>query len=152
MTRNRVIGDDGGLPWDLPDEMAHFRRTTLGHAVIMGRRTFQSRGSPLPERRNIVLSRRGVSAPGATVVPDLAAALAEAGQGDCFVIGGVAPIVDALPRADRLIVTTIDAVIEGDVALPELDLRDWHVCASVHHAPDDRHAYGFDINTMIRRR
>ena len=152
MTRNRVIGDDGGLPWDLPDEMAHFRRTTLGHAVIMGRRTFQSRGNPLPERRNIVLSRRGFSAPGATVVPDLAAALAEAGEGDCFVIGGVAPIVDALPRADRLIVTTIDAVVEGDVVLPELDLRDWRVCARVHHAPDDRHAYGFDINTMIRRR
>ena len=152
MTRNRVIGDDGGLPWDLPDEMAHFRRTTLGHAVIMGRRTFQSRGNPLPERRNIVLSRRGFSAPGATVVPDLAAAVAEAGEGVCFVIGGVAPIVDALPRADRLIVTTIDAVVEGDVVLPELDLGDWHVCASVHHAPDDRHAYGFDIKTMIRRR
>ena len=152
MTRNRVIGDGGTLPWDLPDEMAHFTRTTLGHAVIMGRRTFESRGSPLPERRNIVLSRGGFSAPGATVVPDLGTALAVAGEGVCFVIGGVAPIVDALPRADRLIVTTIDAELKGDVVLPALDLGEWRTSGCVYHAPDDRHAFAFHINTMVRCR
>ena len=151
MTRNRVIGNQGRLPWNLPDEMAHFTRTTLGHPVIMGRRTFESRGSPLPGRHNIVLSRRGYVACGATVVPDLDEALAVAGEGDCFVIGGVSPCLGALPRAHRLIATFIDAEIEGDTVFPELDFAPWRKIDRVHHAVDDRHPYAFDIVTFVRR-
>ncbi len=151
MTRNRVIGNNGRLPWNLPDEMAHFTRTTLGHPVIMGRRTFQSRGSPLPGRHNIVLSRRGYSACGAMVVPDLDEALSAAGEGECFVIGGVSPCVEALPRAHRLITTFIDADIEGDAVFPELDFAAWRKIECVHHPTDERHAYAFDITTFLRR-
>ena len=151
MTRNRVIGDAGGLPWDLPDEMAHFTRTTLGHPVIMGRRTFQSRGSPLPGRRNIVLSRGAFSAAGVAAVPDLEAALKAAGEGDCFVIGGVSPLVEALPRADRLIVTVIDADIEGDTVLPGLDFGGWRATERIRHDVDDRHPFAFTVKTMVRR-
>ncbi|MYA16241.1 MAG: dihydrofolate reductase [Gammaproteobacteria bacterium] len=151
MTRNRVIGNAGALPWDLPDEMAHFTRTTLGHPVIMGRRTFQSRDSPLPGRHNIVLSRRAFVAAGATTVPDLDAALAAAGEGECFVIGGVAPLIEALPRADRLIVTVIDAEIPGDTVLPELDQGAWHVADCARHEVDERHPFAFTVRTMTRR-
>ena len=152
MTRNRVIGNAGALPWDLPDEMAHFTRTTLGHPVIMGRRTFQSRGSPLPGRHNIVLSRRAFAAAGATTVPNLDAALTAAGEGDCFVIGGVSPLIEALPRADRLIVTIIDAEIPGDTVLPELDLGAWHEADCVPHDVDYRHPFAFTVKTMARLR
>lgn len=151
MTRNRVIGNAGRLPWDLPDEMAHFTDTTMGHPVIMGRRTFQSRGSPLPGRHNIVLSRRGYSACGATVVRDLDDAFAAAGEGDCFVIGGVSPCLAALPRAHRLIATFIDAVIEGDTVFPRFDCAPWRIVERVHHPADDRHRYAFDITTFVRR-
>ena len=151
MTRNRVIGNGGGLPWDLPDEMSHFTRTTMGHPVIMGRRTFQSRGSPLPGRHNIVLSRRGFSADGATVVRDLDEAFAVAGDGDCFVIGGVSPCLEAMPRAHRLIATFIDAKIDGDTVFPELDLTPWREVECVHHPADERHAHAFDITTFVRR-
>ncbi|MDE0661767.1 MAG: dihydrofolate reductase [Gammaproteobacteria bacterium] len=151
MTRNRVIGDKGVLPWDLPDEMSHFTKTTMGHPVIMGRRTFESRGSPLPGRHNIVLSRRGFSACGATVVHDLPEALAVAGDGDCFVIGGVSPCVEALPRAHRLIATVIDAEIDGDTVFPELDYTRWREIECVHHPADARHAHAFDITTLVRR-
>lgn len=150
MTRNRVIGNGGTLPWDLPDEMAHFTRTTMGHSVIMGRRTFQSRGSPLPGRHNIVLSRRGFAASGATVVRDLGEALAAAGDGDCFVIGGVSPCLEALPRAHRLIATFIDAQIDGDTVFPELDFTPWRKIECVHHPADGRHAHAFHITTFVR--
>lgn len=152
MTRNRVIGDKGGLPWNLPDEMAHFTSTTMGHPVIMGRRTFESRGSPLPGRHNIVLSRRGYSACGATVVRDLDEALSVAGEGDCFVIGGVSPCLEALPRAHRLIATFIDAVIEGDTVFPELDFAPWRRIECIHHPADERHPHAFDITEFVRRR
>lgn len=153
MTRNRVIGNAGGLPWDLPDEMAHFKRTTLGHAVIMGRRTYESVGHPLPERHNIVLSRRGFATadPRVTVVSDLDAALDAVGDGECFVIGGASPYAVALPRAHRLIGTFIDAEINGDTYFPEFDLSPWRVVESTHHPIDDHHAYAYDIRIFVRR-
>ena len=153
MTRNRVIGNAGGLPWDLPDEMAHFKRTTLGHAVVMGRRTYESVGHPLPERHNIVLSRRGLATadPRVTVVSDLDAALDAVGDGECFVIGGASPYALALPRADRLIGTFIDAEIEGDTYFPEIDLGAWRVVESSHHPIDDRHAHAYDIRVFVPR-
>ena len=154
MTRNRVIGNAGGLPWRLPDEMAHFKRTTLGHAVIMGRRTYESVGHPLPERHNIVLSRRGFTTadPRVTVAADFDAALAAAGEGECFVIGGAQPYATALPRAHRLIGTFIDAEIDGDTCFPEFDPDAWRVVECTHHSVDERHAYGYDIKVFVPRR
>ncbi len=123
-SRNRVIGRDGGLPWRLPGDMRHFRELTTGHAVLMGRRTFQSLPDafrPLPARRNLVLSGDpAFSAPGAEVFAGLDSAL-EACDGECFVIGGAVTYEEALPLSERLHATEIDADIEGDVFFPEID-------------------------------
>jgi dihydrofolate reductase len=126
-SRNRVIGRDGGLPWRLPGDMRHFRELTTGHAVLMGRRTFQSLPDafrPLPDRRNLVLSADpGFLPGGAEVFGDLPAAI-EACQGECFVIGGAVTYEEALPLAARLYATEIDADIDGDVFFPAVG-PDW---------------------------
>jgi len=127
-SKNRVIGRDGGLPWRLPADMRRFRELTTGSTVVMGRRTYESLPDafrPLPERRNLVLSRDAAfSAPGVEVFASLEGAL-EACGGDCFVIGGEAVYRDALPLAERLYVTEIDAEIEGDAHFPVLDPAQW---------------------------
>lgn len=153
-TENGVIGRDGRLPWDLPDELAHFHRTTVGKPVIMGRHTFQSRNRPLPGRLNIVLSRRGFAAEGASVVQNMDAALACAAQDgadECFVIGGSAPYAEALPRADRLYATLIHAELAGDTFLPAFDRALWRLTESRHHPIDGRHPYAYDIEVLERK-
>lgn len=122
MARNRVIGKDGKLPWHLPEDLAHFKRTTLGHAVIMGRVTHESIGRPLPSRRNIVLSRSpSASFPGCEVASDLTTALSLARTTDPlpFVIGGVRVFEEALPLTTEVHLTAIDREIEGDTYFPE---------------------------------
>ena len=159
MARNRVIGRDNGLPWRLPDDMRHFRTTTLGQPVIMGRRTFESMPGALPRRTNIVLT----SAPGyrkdnVHVAGDFDSALAIARQkinasaGDtAFVIGGAGVYELAMPVADRLFVTWIDAEVGGDTWFPEVDWSRWRETSSTDHAADARHEYPFRIATYIRK-
>lgn len=153
MTRNRVIGEEGGLPWRLPDDQRFFRRTTLGKPVIMGRRTFEEIGRPLPQRRNIVLSRRGVSASGIEVVPDFDAALALAAEGEpeeACVIGGAEVYALALPRVQRLYMTLIDTELEGDTWFPEFDLGEFLETGRTAHGADERHAWPFTISVLER--
>jgi len=122
MAENRVIGRAGTIPWDLPGDRRRFRKITWGHPVIMGRRTFESIGRPLPGRKNIVLSRQeGYRAEGCLVVHDLQAALAAAGEADeVFVCGGGELYREALPRAGRLYLTIVHGEVEGDVRFPEV--------------------------------
>jgi dihydrofolate reductase len=124
---NGVIGADGELPWRLPEDMARFRALTSGSTVVMGRRTWESlplRFRPLPDRRNIVLSRQpSYDAPGAEIRADVATALA--GAGDIWVIGGAAVYAAALPVADRLSITDVDGDFDGDVHAPPVDEREW---------------------------
>lgn len=153
MTRNRVIGKDGDLPWRLPDDQRFFRRTTLGKPVIMGRKTFNEIGRPLPKRRNIVLSRRGLDAEGVEVVTTLEAALALAESDapeEAFIIGGAEIYALAWPRLDRLYMTLIDTELEGDTWFPEFDVADWHEVQRTEHAADERHAWPFSISVMER--
>lgn len=133
---NGVIGNRGSLPWKLPDDMARFRELTMGHAVIMGRSTFESLGKPLRGRRNIVLSRNSaLRIEGCIVVHsarealEAAAAEAEAAAGDteAFVIGGAAVYELFLPGADRLYLTWIDVEVRGDTAFPPVDWSAWRV-------------------------
>jgi dihydrofolate reductase len=123
--RGGVIGLGGTIPWHLPEDQAHFRACTLGAAVVMGRRTWDSlpdRFRPLPGRRNIVLTRRpGWTAPGAQAAADLDSALALAGDGDVWVIGGAAVYAQALRLADRVECTELDLEVEGDTHAPALD-------------------------------
>lgn len=155
MSENRVIGRDGDLPWSLPDEMAQFRALTLGHAVIMGRSTFESNGGkPLPHRRNLVLTRqKDFSADGAEVFATLDAAL-DAAADDCepFITGGAEIYRLALPRLDRIYLTVVHADLDGDTFFPDLDEADWHVNDARHHPADARHAHAFTVRTLDRVR
>lgn len=154
MSRNRVIGRNGRLPWHLPDEMAHFRRTTRGKPVIMGRKTFESAGRPLPGRLNIVLSRGGFAAAGVRVAPDLQAALAIAAEDpadECFVTGGAEPYALALPLADRLYATTVEAELNGDTLFPCFPLEPWRLVGEESHPTDKRHPYAYTVRTYDRR-
>jgi dihydrofolate reductase len=123
MANRRVIGKDGGLPWSVPEDMKFFMRTTAGHAVVMGRKTFESMKKPLAGRRNIVVTRRTDYAPaGAEVVNDIEAALALAKttDPDPFVIGGAEIYAVALPHAQRVYLTIIEKEVEGDTFFPTL--------------------------------
>ena len=153
VAENGVIGAKGGLPWRLPDELAHFKRTTLGKPVVMGRRTFVSLGRALPGRTNVVLSRaRDFAAAGAEVARDLDAALALlAGAPEVVVIGGAAVYAESLPRADRIYLTRVHGRPEGDVFFPELDPKDWRESLLLEHPADARHAFAFSIYALERR-
>lgn len=153
---NDVIGRDNDLPWRLPDEFAHFKRTTSGHHVIMGRRTWESRGRPLPKRVNIVVtSQPDYPAAGALVVRTLSEALElarVAGETEAFVIGGTGLYAEALPIADTLYLTRVHAEFEGDAHFPKFDLADWRELSRERHEIDDRHAYAWTIFVYQRRR
>ncbi len=133
MTRNRVIGREGAMPWRLSGEMRYFKSLTMGKPLVMGRKTFESIGRPLPGRDTIVVTRQdGLAIEGVTVAADLPSALliardkAEArGAAEIMVAGGGQIYAQALPLADRLYVTEIDATLEGDTLFPEIDPADW---------------------------
>jgi dihydrofolate reductase len=133
MDRNRVIGARGRLPWRLSVDLKRFKALTLGHAVIMGRKTFESIGKPLAGRKNIVVSRRkDFAAEGCDVARSLDEALQAAGGGDVYVIGGGEIYAQALPRADRLYVTEIDTeVAGGDAFFPAIDPAAWKLVEDV---------------------
>ncbi len=142
---NGVIGRDNALPWHIPEDLKHFRRLTLGKPVVMGRRTWESLGKPLPGRHNIVVTRNaGFEAEGATVVPSLPAALAAAADAEeVMVIGGAALFAEALPLATRVHLTEVHASPDGDVTMPGLgegwreadrDDRDGHSFVTLERA------------------
>jgi dihydrofolate reductase len=151
---NGVIGRANGLPWHLPADLAHFKSTTLGHPIIMGRRTWESIGRPLPGRRNIVVSRNaGFAAPGCEVAADLAAAYALAqGSPEVFVIGGSQLYDAALPGADRIYLTRVLASVEGDTRFPDLRPDAWREKILGEQPPDDRNAYGLRFLLLERNR
>lgn len=144
-TRQRVIGLKGGMPWHLPGDLAHFKRSTMGHPIIMGRKTWQSLGRPLPGRRNLVLSRdAGFSAPGAEVFPSLEAALAACAQSErVCVIGGEQVFRLALPMADELIATEIHADLEGDTWFPEPPVDQWQETERLPQPAENGLSYDF---------
>src|SRR5580658_7586797 len=139
-TENGVIGRDSGMPWHLPDDLKRFKALTLGKPLLMGRRTFDSIGRPLPGRTNLVLTRAGDwSVPGVTVVPDLESALrAAAGAPELVIAGGAQVYALALPRASRIYLTRIHAVIEGDTRMPAINLAEWIETARELHPADAR--------------
>ena len=147
VARNGVIGIDNRLPWHLPADLKHFKALTLGHTVIMGRKTWESlpaKFRPLPGRRNIVVTRdSNYHAEGAVVALSLPAAIAAAGSGEAFVIGGAELYAAALPLADRLQLTEIDAAFEGDTWFPSIDPHDWRETARETHRDEAGFDYAF---------
>ena len=137
--RNRAIGVDGGLPWRLPTDLKRFKALTMGKALIMGRKTFESVGRPLPGRRVIVVTRDAAwTRPQVTTAATFEAALAQAGDGAAeeIIIGGGGEIYAlALPRASRLYLTEVDATPQASVFFPPFDARDWRL---VRREPGER--------------
>jgi len=147
----RGIGVDNKLPWHLPEDLAHFKRVTLGHPIIMGRKTFDSIGRPLPKRRNIVVTRnRDWRHEGVDPVASLADAIALVGDEPASIIGGAQIFGEALQIADRMIVTHIDAVYRCDTFFPEIDPGAWLETAREAHRSLD--GVGFSFVTYERKK
>jgi dihydrofolate reductase len=127
MAKNRVIGVNNTLPWRLPADLKHFKALTMGHHIVMGRKTYESIGKPLPGRTSVVVTRNaGYSAPGVTAVNSLPAAISACGDDDeIFVIGGAELYLQAITLADRIYLTEIDADICGDAYFPEFNPAEW---------------------------
>ncbi|NQE48173.1 dihydrofolate reductase [Herbaspirillum rubrisubalbicans] len=142
---NNGIGIRNTLPWHLPEDLAHFKRTTSGHTILMGRKTFESIGRPLPNRRNIVITRNAQwQHPGVETAGSLAQAAALAGAAPAFVIGGAQVYAEALPLVDRLIITRIARAFECDAFFPAVDEEVWQETArEQHHAETSGLDYAF---------
>lgn len=154
MAKNRVIGRDNDMPWHIPEDLKRFKALTMGHPVVMGRKTFDSivarLGKPLPGRVNIVVSRHLHDTEGALVCPTLDQALEAARmaaraahQSMVFIIGGAQIYAQSLPVADRIYLTEIDSTPEGDAFFPEIDPKIWHSASSETHD-------GFTFRTLVR--
>jgi dihydrofolate reductase len=151
---NGVIGNGNQLPWRLPDDLKRFKAITMGKPILMGRKTYESIGKPLPGRTNIVLSRRpDLILPGCIVVDSISAAVAAAGDAaELAVIGGAEVYAQALPSADLIHLTRVHAAIEGDAIFPKLSSREWSERLIEQHPADERHAYEFSFIELERIR
>ena len=152
LAENRVIGINNTLPWRLPNDLKHFRRLTTGHAIILGRKNYESIGKPLPERTNIVITRnRDFHADGCLIAHSLDEALALAkNDPEIFVIGGAEIYRAALARTNRLYLTRVHATIAGDTYFPEFDETEWREISRERHKRDERHAYAYSFVVLER--
>jgi dihydrofolate reductase len=153
VARNGVIGRDNQLPWRLPDDLKYFKQVTMGHPVIMGRRTYQSIGKPLPGRKNIVVTHdRAFRAPGCVVAHSLAEAWQAAeGADEACVIGGTTLFEETLAGADVIHLTEVEADVPGDTYFPPFDRSAWRETEIARHPADARNAYPFRIVRLERR-
>lgn len=155
MAHDRVIGKDNQMPWHLPADLAHFKRVTLGKPVLMGRKTFESIGRPLPGRRNLVISRNpDYQAEGIEVVGSVEAALALlAGSSveELMVIGGGHLYAEMLPSADCLYLTRIDLAVEGDTRFPAFDDGQWQRVDCESHPADEKNPHPYSFETWQHR-
>jgi dihydrofolate reductase len=158
VAKNGVIGKNNDLPWHLPDDMKFFMETTRNHYVILGRKNYESlpkKYKPLPNRINIIVTRqKDFEAPGCMVVNTIKQAMAVArdnGEQEAMVIGGSEIYALALPFADRLYITEIDAEVEGDVRFPDYDKDQWEEISRIQHEKDERHKFAFDFVLYERK-
>ncbi|AOV18406.1 hypothetical protein BJI67_03830 [Acidihalobacter aeolianus] len=150
VARNGVIGRDNDLPWRLPDDLKRFKAVTLGKPVVMGRKTFESIGRPLPGRENRIVTRQpGLRIEGCRVFQRLEDALAGPDE-EIMVIGGAQIYAEALPLAERLYLTEVDVEAEGDARFPVINPLLWRELSREEHAADARHAHGFVYRVLER--
>lgn len=152
MAKNRVIGSNNQMPWHLPADFAYFKKVTLGHPVIMGRKTFESIGRPLPGRRNIVVSRNAAfRAEGVDVMTSLDAAIRACRNTETFVIGGATLYAEALPHVDRLFITEVDASPNGDTLFPSLDKNLWREITRERREADEKNLHAMEFVVLERK-
>lgn len=147
MAKNRVIGKDNDMPWHLPADLQHFRKVTTGKPVIMGRKTYESIGRPLPKRHNIIVSRNSdYKVDGCDVVGSLAEAVKTAGEvEEVFIIGGGFLYDQTIDAADKLYLTFIDLDVDGDTFFPEYEHLTLTKRASEHHQKDEKNPYDYEF-------
>ncbi len=154
VARNRVIGKDNQIPWHLPADLKYFKRTTLNHHVIMGRKCFESIGQPLPKRTNIVVTRNPYFlASNCLVAHSIEEALEIAhdnGEEEVFILGGGEIYAQSMPYWDRLYITEIDLETEGDVFFPEWDESEWRERRREAHPPDEKNPYPYTFRVLER--
>ncbi|GAA0369232.1 dihydrofolate reductase [Bacillus horti] len=148
-SQNGVIGQDNDMPWHLPEDLKFFKKTTLGHTVVMGRKTFESIGKPLPQRRNIIITRSKDFLPeGCEVMHSVEEVLQV--EGDIFITGGAQLYEQFLPHADRIYLTVIHEDIEGDTFFPSLD-QSWEVIEERKGQRDEKNPYEYTFYTYERK-
>ncbi len=147
MARNGVIGVDNRMPWHLPADLAHFKQLTLGHSIVMGRKTFESIGRPLPGRRNLVITRNATwQANGCETFASLEAALKTcSGEKEVFIIGGGAIYQAAMPLMERLYVTEIEGEFEGDTTFLPIEHGVWKETSRTHRVADEKNIYAMNF-------
>ena len=152
MADNRVIGINNQLPWHLPGDMKWFRQNTLSKPIIMGRKTYESIGKPLPGRSNIIITReQDYHVEGGIIVHSIEQAMQAAGEAEeVMIIGGSSFYEQMLPQADQLYLTLVHANVEGDAWFPELDLNQWTEMEREDHDADDRNPYPYSFVHLKR--
>ncbi|WP_078555661.1 dihydrofolate reductase [Bacillus alkalicellulosilyticus] len=155
MDKNNVIGKDNDLPWRLPADLAYFKKVTTGHAIVMGRKTFDSIGKPLPNRENIVITRNSeFTMEGCTVLHSIEEFLSLAKQREqeeLFVIGGAAIFKELMDNVDKLYITFIDEEVEGDTYFPEIDQEKWELVSEEKGIKDEKNVYDYYFRVYDRK-
>ena len=154
MSENRVIGQDNQLPWHMPADLKFFKNLTTGHPIIMGRKTFESIGKPLPHRTSIIITRQaGYTMPGCIVVHDVPTAIQEAQKinPDVFVIGGADILQQALPYIDTMFLTLIHENFVGDTFYPEIDTAQWHEVSRQDFEADEKNKYPYSFRKLEKQ-
>lgn len=153
MDENRLIGSNNGLPWYLPADFRHFKEVTMGKPVVMGRKTFESIGKPLPGRKNIVISRKGFAAEGVISVDSIESALQEVqGADEVMIIGGANIYEQIIKHAERMYLTHVHAKCEGDAWFPAYDENDWLVTGKEDFKADEKNNFDFSIISYQRKK
>ena len=152
VAKNGVIGDKNSLLWHIREDMVHFRTLTSGHPVIMGRKTYESLGRPLPNRTNVVISRTPREIEGCTVVNSLEEAIALfPKEEEVFIIGGAQIYAEALKVADRMYITHVERSYEGDTSFPEIDFSEWELTAVERHERGEEFDSPFEFRSYDRK-
>ena len=155
VSRNGVIGKDNQIPWYLPEDLKFFKRTTLDHHILMGRKNYQSIGKPLPKRTNVVITRDPYFvSTGCVVVHSIEEALQVAhdnGETEAFIIGGGEIYKQAMPYVQKLYISEVDVEVEGDVFFPEIDKSEWDVVSEEHFPFNERNAFSFTVRVYERK-
>lgn len=152
MDKNRIIGANNQLPWNLPADLAHFKRLTLNKPIVMGRKTYESIGRPLPQRRNIIVTRNAdYAVEGCEVFTSLDAALGNLkGEEEVMVIGGGELFAQVLPQASTLYLTIVDAKVDGDVYFPDWNANEWQEVESQFNEADEKNPFNYTFLTLKR--
>jgi dihydrofolate reductase len=151
IAENRAIGKNNQLLWHMPNDLKHFKEITSGRTIIMGRKTYESVGKPLPKRRNIVVTRQDITIPGCEVVKSIGDGLALcAGDDEVFIGGGAEIYREAMKLTNRIYLTVIHKIFDADTFFPEINKEEWHETAREDYHPDEKNAFPYSFITLQR--